>query len=193
MRLETRLRAAAILSCFAMGWPASAAFPQEPQRNLHIEGAVTGAIVESPEAMRVTTTIQCFCGTCVNQTLHECTCGLAARERERVAADLAAGSTPDTIIARYVRENGPQVRIVPEKRGLDLVGWSVPFAAALVGLLSLLLVLRTWLRRGLEAALHPRRPRPVGAPGTLADGPGGDAGSDRVYLERLERELKEFE
>ena len=184
MRHETTLRAAAVLLWLSAGWPASEALSQESPRNLHLEGAVTGAIVESPEAMKVTTIIQCFCGTCVNQTLHECTCGLAARERERVAAELAAGATPDAIIARYVRENGPQVRIVPERRGLDLVGWSIPFAAALAGLLSLLLILRTWRRRGLDASLRPPRPRPVGAVGD---------GVDRAYLERLERELKEFE
>jgi len=188
LRHETPLnRAAAILLCFTAAWPASEAFSQEPTRNLHLEGAVTGTIVESPEAMKVTTIIQCFCGTCVNQTLHECTCGLAARERERVAADLVAGATPDAIIARYVQENGPQVRIVPERRGLDLVGWSVPFAAALAGLLSLLLILRSWRRRGLDGAPRPLRPRAVGL------GADGADGADRAYLERLERELKEFD
>lgn len=190
MRHESSLKAAAaavILLCFTAGWPASEAFSQEPLRNLHMEGAVTGTIVESPEAMKVTSTIQCFCGTCVNQTLHECTCGLAARERERVAADLAAGATPDAIIARYVQENGPQVRIVPEKRGLDLVGWSVPFVAALAGLLSLLLILRSWRRRGLDRASQLLRSRAARAVA------GGADGADRAYFERLERELKEFD
>ncbi|HET6373445.1 MAG TPA: cytochrome c-type biogenesis protein CcmH [Candidatus Polarisedimenticolia bacterium] len=83
---------------------------------LHTEGHSSAPIVESPQAMQVTTTIQCFCGTCVNQTIHDCTCGLASAERARVASALAKGATPESLIAAYVAENGPQVRIVPERR-----------------------------------------------------------------------------
>jgi cytochrome c-type biogenesis protein CcmH/NrfF len=147
----------------------------------HIEGAVTGPIVESADAQKVTQTIQCWCGGCTNQTLHDCTCALAATERQKVAAALKAGTTPDALIAAYVNEHGPQVRIVPEKRGLDLIGWAVPFVAALASLLALTLVLFAWRRRAGPGAI------PATAPHTA--GPA----AERAYRERLERELKEIE
>ena len=112
----------------------------------------TGTIVESPEAMKVTTVIQCFCGTCSNQTLHDCTCGVAEHERRRIAAALAEGDSPETLIAAYIDEHGPQVRIVPEARGFDLIGFSVPFVAAAGGFIGLFFVLRGWRRRGPDAA-----------------------------------------
>ena len=158
------------------------AWSQTPDPMRHIEGTTSGPIVESPEAMTVTTQIQCFCGTCVNQTLHDCTCGLASQERQKVAAALAAGGTPESLIAAYVAEHGPQVRIVPEKRGLNLVGWSVPFAAAAAGLISLVLVLMGWRRRGLTLD-----------DATAAGVPAGSTEAERLYRDRLERELKEFD
>ncbi len=177
------LAAAALLP--APPWTLALARQDDPAR-LHIEGSVTGPIVESPDAMKVTSTIQCFCGTCVNQTLHECTCGLAARERSRVASDLEAGRTPEQIIAAYVAEHGPQVRIVPERRGLNLVGWIVPFAVSLAGVGGLAVVLRSWRRRGLSDSA-------AAAAGPEGAGATASSGADRTYAERLERDLKEMD
>jgi cytochrome c-type biogenesis protein CcmH/NrfF len=134
--------------------------------------------VESPEAIQVTGVILCFCGGCVNQTLHECTCGMAASERAKVAAALASGATPESLIAAYIAEHGPQVRVVPERRGAHFVGWAVPYIAALSGLAALTVVLLAWRRRG-EAA------PPAGGPA-----PGE---SDRLYRERIARDLQEVE
>lgn len=170
--------AAAALICL----PGRPALSQTPDPMEHREGTTSGPIVESPEAMTVTSQIQCYCGGCVNQTLHDCTCGTAARERQDVAAALAAGRTPESLIAAYVAEHGPQVRIVPEKRGLNLVGWWIPFAAAAAALIALLAVLMVWRRRGV--ALDNR---------TAGGGPGRSAEAERHYRDRLERELKEFD
>ena len=149
---------------------------------LHQPGAVSGPIVESEQAMKVTGTIQCWCGGCVNQTLHECTCGLAAGERARVAAALAEGRTPDQLIAAYVAEHGEQVRLVPERRGLNLIGWAVPFAAALAGLLALTMVLAGWRRR-VPAVSTGRGPGAAPGPPTSAD--------QAAYRARIERDLRE--
>lgn len=155
---------------------------QAPPPFKHVDGAVTGPIIESSEALRVTTTIQCWCGGCSNQTLHECTCSLAASERQKVADALASGKTPEALIAAYVADHGPQVRIVPEKRGWDLIGWAVPFAVTLVALLCLTLVLITWNRRGIAATVSGGETRRAAA-----------SPADRIYRERLERDLKELE
>lgn len=147
----------------------------------HAPAPDSGLIEESAEAMEVTTVIRCFCGTCSNQTLHECTCGTAARERGRVAAALADGEAPEALIALYVEEHGPQVRIVPELRGLDIVGYSVPFAAAIIGVVALCYVLRAWQRRN---------PGPVLS---TVGGKGLSGELERGYRDRLERDLKELD
>src|SRR5262245_7483445 len=150
-----------------------------PAQGLHSEGGGE-PIVESAEAMSVTSTIQCWCGGCTNQTLHDCTCGLAASERQKVATALAKGQTPAALIAAYVAEHGPQVRIVPEKRGLNLIGWAIPFAASLAALAALLMTLLAWRRR--DISIH-------------GDGVAATTGSpaDRAYRERLDKELSEFD
>ena len=181
-----RRRFAAALACLSLLWIASGPVraqtpPDQRQAMKHREGAVTGPIVESADARKVTQIIQCWCGGCTNQTLHDCTCALAADEREKVAAALKAGTTPDALIAAYVTEHGAQVRIVPEKRGLDLIGWAVPFVAALAALLTLTFVLFAWRRRGSLQA----------APATAQRAAGKAA--ENSYRERLERELKEIE
>ena len=145
----------------------------------HHEEGVSGPIVESPDAMKVTGTILCWCGGCQNQSIHDCTCGLAADERKKVAQALAAGRKPDDLIAGYVADHGAQILIVPEKRGLDLIGWSVPFAAALSALAALSVVLLSWKRRGVETA-------PAGIPRAMT-------AAERTYRDRLERDLKEVE
>ena len=160
--------------------PAALALPaQAPPSGLHTE--VSGEpILESAPAVSVTSIIQCWCGGCTNQTLHDCTCGLAAAERRKVTAALAKGQTPESLIAAYVTEHGPQVRIVPEKRGLNLIGWAIPFAASLVALAVLVVTLLAWRRR--DISIH----------GHTASVPSGSA-ADRVYRERLDRELREFD
>ena len=152
-------------------------FAQSPG---HTEGG-GGPIVESVEAIRVTGIIQCWCGGCTNQTLHDCTCGLAATERQKVATALAAGQTPQALIAAYVAEHGPQVRIVPEKRGLNLIGWAIPFVASLMGLAVLLVTLLTWRRRDIANQ------------GTARTASPARSATDRVYRERLDKDLKEFD
>lgn len=145
----------------------------------HVEAPSSGMIEESADSLKVTTVIQCACGGCVNQTLHECTCGYAAAERDKIASALASGATPESIVARYVEDHGLQIRITPEKKGLDLVGWAVPFAASIAALLSLSLVLLAWRRRHPSDAAAPTA-------GTPPEG-------DLRYLARLESDLKEMD
>ena len=174
---KSRLFLVAAALLFLLG--ALPLFAQTPPPGLHTEGGGQ-PIAESAEAMSVTSIIQCYCGGCTNQTLHDCTCGLAATERQKVAAALANGQTPEALIAAYVAEHGPQVRIVPEKSGLNLIGWAVPFAASFAALVALLVTLLAWRRR--DISIH----------GNAAAATAGST-VDRVYRERLDKELKEFD
>lgn len=176
VRAAAMLVTAFLLSAGAMGVLRAQAPPAGAPKH---EDQTSGVILESEDAQKVTRVIQCFCGTCSNQTLHDCTCGVATSERRKVAAALAEGKTPDELIAAYIVQHGPQVRIVPEKAGLNLVGWAVPFAASLLGLIALVFVLRGWQRHA-EAA-------PAAAP-SAAPGP-----ADGQYQAMLERDLKDMD
>ncbi len=158
-------------AALAQGSQAALVAPQ------HVD-AGTPRLEESSAALEVTTVIQCACGGCVNQTLHDCTCGFAAGQRQRIEETLQAGSTPTAIIAAYVEEHGAQIRIVPEKSGLHLLGWAIPFVAAGAGVIALTVVLLTWRRRTMAGAAH-ATPLP--------------AGTDHLYRDRLDRELKELD
>lgn len=133
-----------------------------------------------PELVKeVTTVVQCFCGGCSNQTLHDCTCGRAAQERDKIAAAISGGASPEEIIAGYVEVHGAQVRIVPEMKGLDRIGFAIPFAGSIAALLALVIVLLVWKRRPhLRPAVVP---------------PIGSDQSDARYLDRLKSELKELD
>ena len=172
---ELRVRTLAPALAAALAIAAGAPLPAQSDVPSHEQRVDPGTIVESPDAMKVTTVIQCFCGTCANQTLHDCTCGVAESERRRVAAALAEGESPESLIAAYMAEHGPQIRIVPEVRGFDLIGFSVPFVAAAAGLFGLFFVLRGWRRRvpsgpegtdprdGVDAQYHDRLARDLEA------------------------------
>ena len=168
-RLPRSLLLVAALAPLALSLHAASALAQH-------EAAPGPRIVESPAALEVTTVITCPCGGCVNQTLHDCTCGFAAGERQRIDEALKAGETPDAIIAAYVAQHGAQIRIVPEKTGLNLIGWAVPFIAAATGVVALTFLLLAWRRRTADLQTVP----------PLAD-------ADRHYRDRLDRDLKELD
>lgn len=137
---------------------------------------------DTPGIQSVTRRVLCTCGTCVNQTLHECTCGTAAAERAKIAAALARGESPDAIVEAYVTQYGQQILASPEDSTFNLVGWLMPFIVAVAGLAILTFVLRGWVRA---------------APARADDAPAGPGtppqpGDDKDYRERLERQLREF-
>jgi len=171
---------AALAACLILG-PGSpqaqsspAAAP--PSAGLHTPGS--GVLHrESDAALEVTSVIKCICGGCVNQTLHECDCGYASQEKARIESQVQQGSTPRQLIAGYVVQHGPQVRIVPEKKGLDLVGYLVPFAATLIGIGALMAVLSAWRRRSAEQEA------------TAQNASTREAPADSGYLDRLRQDL----
>lgn len=137
----------------------------------------------SGEMETVTRRVLCPCGTCVNQTLHECTCGTAAMERDKIAAALSGGRSAEAIVDDYVQRYGLQILNAPDKKGFNLLGWMVPFIATFIGLASLTIVLARWLR---QTSGH--------EPAAAAPAPSGSAGGEEGdYRKRLEKELEEMQ
>jgi len=198
MRPPDSRRLTGVLSLLTCAFLAGALVPspaqarQEPPAPARAQGmdavshpppAAGGAAEEPEAALKVTSRVLCMCGGCVNQTLHECTCGTAAQERAAVAAKIAAGETPEQVIKAYVDEYGLQILSTPEKKGFNLVGWLVPFIVAVVLLTVLTLVLKGWVK--------PPALEPIPSLSESSTAPADPI--ERGYRERLERELKDFE
>ncbi len=116
--------------------------------------------------------IVCYCG-CPGLTVAACTCGTADQIREKIAGQLDSGLTTDQVVAVWVEERGEQILAVPTREGFNLVGWTMPFIAAILGLVAVTLAVLRWQRRSQQA---------------LPLGPGND--EDAAYLQRVTQDLE---
>ncbi|MBI4161791.1 MAG: cytochrome c-type biogenesis protein CcmH [Acidobacteria bacterium] len=126
-----------------------------------------------PEAAEIAGRLVCYCGTCSNQTIRDCTCGTARSARADIQARLERGESEEAIVAFYTGRFGEQILIAPGTRGFNLVAWLTPFAALAAGGFGLVWVLRRWTAARPGPASRSARPAP-----------------DRRLLERLEREVR---
>jgi cytochrome c-type biogenesis protein CcmF len=141
--------------------------------------------IADPEARRVATRLMkdlvCLCGGCQRESLHDCKCGYAAKQREIVLSLLAgkdlsssAGRSAayDDVVAAFMQRYGGG-HVLTEPR--DQLSWIFPYVAIAGGLGLLLLVVARWKRRA--AAEAPPPPPPV----------------DDEYAEKLDDELREID
>lgn len=126
--------------------------------------------------------LMCYCG-CADLTVRVCTCGTADGIRGEIRERLAAGETPEQVVAAYVSRYGEKIRSAPTKSGFNLLAWVTPFAALLVAGSALVLVVRRWGRGGARAA----------APERLGETPGPplEKEEERRLLEQVRREVEE--
>lgn len=95
---------------------------------------------------------------------------------------IAGGYGPQEIIDAFVDSYGEKVLMAPTKSGFNLVGWTMPFGALIVGGGVLAVLLRRWRRRGAAAAAErATSPAPRGVAGV-------DASDDE--LARLEAAVR---
>ena len=137
------------------------------------------AQIFSAEVMRVSENFVCQCDGCDHQ-LSECGmlhCGSANPLRSEIDEKLQAGMTEKQIVDDFVAKYGKIILSAPTGEGFDLVAWTFPVVALLVGLIVVYLVIRAWTRR-----------KPV-----LASAQGDLGVIPEQYQNRLERELKEFD
>jgi cytochrome c-type biogenesis protein CcmF len=125
----------------------------------------------------------CLCGGCPRESLYDCKCGYASREREIVLQLLAEKDLStkqgrkaayDEVVGVFMRRYGGE-HVLGEPR--NQLSWILPWVAV-VGGLGLLFVMGTrWVRRGRAAV--PAAPPPV-AP-------------DDEYAEKLDDELRDID
>lgn len=127
-------------------------------------------------------TCQCGCGLTVANCNHP-NCSFSVPMRERIDTMLVHGMGRAEIIAYFRRQYGEKILSAPTTRGFNLLAWTMPFVALLVGGGLVVLMMGRW--RG--------SPRP--APQSPEDSNRRNSDKlgkfDPALRERVERELRE--
>lgn len=135
-----------------------------------------------PPVSSVSDKIMCLCGC--NSVLSVCPhpdCSWGVPAKEDIKQQLAAGKTPEAIIAQYVSKYGEQVLAAPTKRGFNMVVWVLPFVMLVIGAVVIYYLARTWAARNADAAEEA-----AVVPARVEDHP------DEM-VRRMEDELKKFD
>lgn len=126
-------------------------------------------------------TLVCMCG-CGRQTLSECTCGFAAKERGFIARLLDEGKSRDEVVKAFLaRYPGESALVVPNDVGFNRIAWILPLGMLALAGGALVVAARRW---GRNAGSKRKSPQPA------APAPGGKP--DRAYEDRLDDELDEL-
>lgn len=110
-----------------------------------------GTASAGPREVEERLACQCGCGLTVH-TCNHLQCSFAVPVREDIAKSLAAGQGEDEILARYVAEYGEKVLSSPTHEGFNLLAWWGPYAALLLGAVTLTLAIRRIARRPLVSS-----------------------------------------
>jgi len=87
---------------------------------------------------------QLRCPVCQGLSLADSPSELAREMKDVVRDQLAAGRTPDEVKAYFVAKYGEWILLEPPRRGVNLLAYVLPGAAAVAGLGVIWLLLRRW-------------------------------------------------
>jgi cytochrome c-type biogenesis protein CcmH len=121
-------------------------------------------------------TCTCGCNMLVSACEGTMECGAAAGIKDEIVTKLNQGQTKEEIIAFFVNQYGEKILSSPTKRGFNLTAWILPFAAVAAGIAVVCILLKTWASRKESE-----------------DEPLSVKQEDKVYVEKVERELRTFE
>ena len=82
-------------------------------------------------------------------------CGFAPRLHRDVVRLVEGGYSADEIVAAFQDTYGEHILMAPPKRGFNLVGWVMPFAAIGAGALVIVGLLRSWRRPAAAERVTP--------------------------------------
>jgi cytochrome c-type biogenesis protein CcmH len=146
-----------------------------PMRVAHAAAASRQEIAEA-------LTCQCGCGLTVANCNHP-NCSFSVPMRQRIDTMLAHGMGRAQIIAYFRKQYGEKILSAPTTQGFNLLAWTMPFVALVVGGGLVVLMMGRW--RGGPPA-EPQSPNDSGP-----EASGKSAEFDPALRERLERELRE--
>jgi cytochrome c-type biogenesis protein CcmH len=95
------------------------------------------------------------CVVCQNLSVADSPSEMANQMRDIVRQRLAAGETPEQVIAYFVERYGEWILLSPAPHGLNLLVWAAPAVAVLVGLAAVAFLIRRWTR---PASTRPEQP-----------------------------------
>ncbi|MBI4608807.1 MAG: cytochrome c-type biogenesis protein CcmH [Candidatus Rokubacteria bacterium] len=90
---------------------------------------------------------QLRCPVCQNLSVADSPSEMAREMRDVIREQLRAGKTPEEIKAYFLSKYGDWILLSPRPRGLSLLVWIGPFAAAAVGIAVAVRAVRRWTRR----------------------------------------------
>jgi cytochrome c-type biogenesis protein CcmH len=103
--------------------------------------------------------LMCVCSC--NQVLLECNhvgCRYSDRMRDELAAALERPDSDDLVLQSFVQKYGPTVLLAPTTTGFNRLAWVMPYLALVLGLTTLVFIVRTWRMRPLRMAAGGVRP-----------------------------------
>jgi cytochrome c-type biogenesis protein CcmH len=176
-----RLAAPALWMALLMALLAVPALRAQQMPAVDQNASLAGSSSKDPRFQQVGNKLMCTCGC--NQGLLVCNhvgCSTALGMRKQLVEALASTSSDEKVLAAFSQAYGPAVIAIPAKSGFDLLAWVMPWVAAAIGLLLVLLVVRYWSQRQAVPA------------GTAASPEVNQQALSSVQSE-IERELKELE
>ncbi len=115
--------------------------------------AVFGTLGAGDEGTRVNDLghrLMCVCGC--NQILLECNhvgCSYSERMRGELVAGVESGNNDDLILQSFIQKYGTTVLAAPGTTGFNRVAWITPYLTLVVGLVTVVVVVRAWKGRPL--------------------------------------------
>jgi len=97
------------------------------------------------EVRRLASELRCV--VCQNLSVAASPSEMAQQMRGIIREQLQQGKTPEQIKAYFVSKYGEWVLLAPSKKGFSLLLWVLPFVALAVGLLLVVLVVRSWVNK----------------------------------------------
>ena len=123
--------------------------------------------VSNDERDQVEKKLRCQCGCTLDVYTCRTTdfaCEVSPAMHRDIKTLIAGGYGAQEIIDAFVDSYGEKVLMAPTKSGFNLVGWTMPFGAIIVGGGVLAVLIRRWRHRGAVAAAeraHSTGPRAV--------------------------------
>jgi cytochrome c-type biogenesis protein CcmH len=117
-----------------------------------------------------------MCPICPGQTIAQSSNETSTQMRDLVLKKLRQGETEEQILQYFESRYGERAMAMPNKRGLNLILWFLPFLFVVLLIIVIYYLIRHWSAKG------PGETVPPVEEAKLAE-----------YEERLEKELKEFD
>ena len=112
--------------------------------------ALLGAGDEAARVNDLGHRLMCVCGC--NQILLECNhvgCQYSDRMRGELVAAVERGDSDDLTLQAFVQKYGTTVMAAPTTKGFNSVAWVMPYLALVLGLTTVVLIVRAWKMRPL--------------------------------------------